>query len=164
MALGDDLEAIQLFADAKPGDKVLVAVKLLPTVDEKQFDHVDLNISFAPTRPNPEDLREELVSAAALVPSLAPGSAADRATLSRSIAEVDFAALERPSSAHSAGPQAAFDASLRQAQATLMALRPMLRQATLHPYRQLAYRRGMALAVDPKRWTWCAARSVRRCS
>ena len=37
VALGEDLEPIVLFDDAKPGDKVLVAVKLLPTVDEKRI-------------------------------------------------------------------------------------------------------------------------------
>src|SRR5260370_36508132 len=37
VALGDDLEPIVLFDKAKPGDKVLVAVKLLPTVDNKVF-------------------------------------------------------------------------------------------------------------------------------
>ena len=32
VAMGDNLEQVQLFGDAKPGDKILVAVKLLPTV------------------------------------------------------------------------------------------------------------------------------------
>ncbi len=35
VALGDDLEPIVLFDNAKPGDKVTVAVKLLHTVDTK---------------------------------------------------------------------------------------------------------------------------------
>src|SRR5271170_2555585 len=35
VALGDDLEPIVLFDQAKPGDKVLIAVKLLGTVDKK---------------------------------------------------------------------------------------------------------------------------------
>ncbi len=37
VALGDDLEPIVLFDNAKPGDKVTVAVKLLHTVDKKTF-------------------------------------------------------------------------------------------------------------------------------
>ena len=125
VALGDDLEQVQLFSNAKPGDKVLVAVKLLPTVDDKNFDHVEMKITFAPKRPNPEDLREELVSAAYLVPSLAPDSAADQQTLAHAIETVDLKALDR-------GAQAPFDASLRQADVTLSALRPMLQKATLH--------------------------------
>ena len=125
VALGDDLEAIELFSNAKPGDKVLVAVKLLPTVDVKRFNRVDLNITFAPSRPNPDDLREELVSAAALVPSLAPGSQQDRKTVTDSIGEVNFAALDGAN-------QAAFDASLRRSLTTLATLRPMLQSATYH--------------------------------
>jgi len=34
-AMGDDLEPVVLFDDAKPGDKVTVAVKLLHTVDKR---------------------------------------------------------------------------------------------------------------------------------
>ena len=37
VAMGEDLEPIVLFDQAKPGDKVLVAVKLLHTVDQKHF-------------------------------------------------------------------------------------------------------------------------------
>ena len=37
VALGDDLEPIVLFDKAKPGEKVLVAVKLLHTVDNKNI-------------------------------------------------------------------------------------------------------------------------------
>lgn len=125
VALGDDLEAVELFSDAKPGEKVLVAVKLLPTVDDKRFDHVSLKITFSPSRPNPEDLREELVSAAALVPSLAPNSQADRQTLTKSIAEVNIGALDKDN-------QAAFDTSLKLSLSTLRALRPTLQTANMH--------------------------------
>ncbi|NYF78896.1 alpha-mannosidase [Granulicella arctica] len=125
VALGDDLEQVQLFSDAKPGEKVLVAVKLLPTVDVKRFDGVDMKISFTAKRPNPEDLRTEFVSAGAMVPSLAPGSEADRKILTKAVGEVDLKALD-------AANQAKFDASLRQAQTTLSALRPLLQTATFH--------------------------------
>ena len=39
--MGEDLEPIVLFDNAKPGDKVLVAVKLLQTVDEKALPRRD---------------------------------------------------------------------------------------------------------------------------
>ncbi len=125
VALGDDLEQVQLFSGAKPGDKVLVAVKLLPTVDDKTFDHVEMKITFAPARPNPEDLREELVSAGSLLPSLTPDAEANHKSLTAAVEEINLKALD-------GGDQAAFDASLRKAQATLEALRPTLQQATLH--------------------------------
>jgi alpha-mannosidase len=125
VALGDDLEPIVLFDNAQPGDKVLVAVKLLHTVDKKTFDGSELKIDFAESRPNPEDLRLELLSAALLVPSLSTDVSTDTATLQKAISDVDLSALD-------SGDQAKFDASLKQAQSTLEALKPMMDRATFH--------------------------------
>src|SRR6266403_840139 len=88
VAMGDDLEPIVLFDDAKPGDKVAVAVKLLPTVDEKRFAGVDTRIEFASTRPSPDDLRKELLSSAVLIPSLAKDPASDQAVLEKASGDV----------------------------------------------------------------------------
>ena len=52
-------------------------------------------LASLPSRPNPKDLRQELVSAATLIPSLAPGSEADRKVVTDSINQVDCSALER---------------------------------------------------------------------
>ena len=71
VAMGDDLEPVVLVDQAKPGDTVTVAVKLLHTVDDKTFQGATLKIDFSESRPNPEDLREEFLSAALLVPALA---------------------------------------------------------------------------------------------
>ncbi len=125
VALGDDLEGVELFHNAKPGEKVLVAVKLLPTVDVKHFHNVEMKITFAPNRPNPETLGEELLTAAYLVPSLAPGSSADLKTLGDAMAQVNTQAL-------TSGNQAQFDASLRRSAATLEALKPLLHKADFH--------------------------------
>ncbi len=125
VALGDDLEPIVLFDKARPGDKVLVAVKLLHTVDKKTFGGAELKIDFAENRPNPEDLRMEILSAALLVPSLSKNVATDTATLEKATGAVDLAALD-------AKDQPKFDASLKQAQSTLEGLKPLLQQATLH--------------------------------
>jgi alpha-mannosidase len=125
VALGEDMEPIILFDDAKPGDKVLIAVKLLTTVDEKHFTGSEMKIDFAPNRPNPGDERTEFLSAALLVPSLSNNSAADEATLNGAITAVDLDALD-------AGDQAKFDASLQAAQQKLEALKPLLQQATFH--------------------------------
>ncbi len=125
VALGDDLEPIVLFDDAKPGDKILVAVKILQTVDDKRFNGVTTKIDFAENRPSPDDLRKEFLSAAVLVPSLAPGSSSDIDTLTKAIAAVDLTALTN-------GDQAAFDASLKSSQSQLEALKPLLQQATIH--------------------------------
>jgi alpha-mannosidase len=125
VALGDDLEPIVLLDKAKPGDKVLVAVKLLRTVDNKNFGGAHLKIDFAENRPNPEDLRLEILSAALLIPSLSKDVAADTATLEKGIDSIDLDALTAKNSAK-------FDASLNQAQSTLEGLKPLLQQGTLH--------------------------------
>jgi alpha-mannosidase len=125
VALGDDLEPIVLFDNAKPGDRVLVAVKLLATVDQKHFRGSPMKIDFSESRPNPEDERKEFISAALLVPSLSTNVSADQATLLKAITSVDLSALD-------AANQQKFDASLTLAQSTLEALRPLLQQATLH--------------------------------
>jgi alpha-mannosidase len=125
VALGDDLEPVVLFDSAKPGDKITVAVKLLHTVDTKSFRGASLNIDFPSGRPNPEDLRVEFLSAAQLVPSLAPNDPAPMATLNEAIATVDGKALD-------AHDQTKFDASLTASVNKLQALLPLLQKATFH--------------------------------
>ncbi len=68
--MGEDLEPIILLDPVKPGDKVLVAVKLLQTIDEKHFDDAIVRVEFTNSRPSPLDLLNEIESAAALSPSL----------------------------------------------------------------------------------------------
>ena len=46
VALGDDLEPIVLVDQAKPGESVQVAVKLLHTVEEKGFNGATMRIEF----------------------------------------------------------------------------------------------------------------------
>jgi alpha-mannosidase len=125
VAMGDDLEPIVLFDRAKPGDRVLIAVKLMATVDRKHFNGSPMTISFSSERPSPQDVGEEFLSAAVLIPSLSTDQATDRATLDKAISQVDLKALDN-------GDQMQFDASLREAHATLEALQPMMHEATLH--------------------------------
>jgi alpha-mannosidase len=132
VAMGDDLEPTVLFDNAQPGDKVVVAIKLLQTVDVKTFRGVKLRVDFSERRPNPEDLREEFLAAAELVPSLAPRKTDAVSTgiqpmdlLNGSIGKVDLKALDEQD-------QAKFDASLKAAQAGMELLRPLLQQATFH--------------------------------
>ncbi len=125
VAMGDDLEPIVLFDAAKPGEKVVVAVKLLHTVDTKGFYGSTLKIDFPEGRPNPEDLREEFLVASLLVPSLAPNDAAQMSTLTGAIGAVDLKALD-------AKNQGKFDASLKEAHTRLEALLPLMQTATWH--------------------------------
>jgi alpha-mannosidase len=126
VALGDDLEPVVLFDSAKPGDKVTVAIKLLHTVDTKGVRGASLNIDFPENRPNPEDLREEFLSAAVLIPTLAgQGDSSSMNTLNDAIHAVDMKALD-------AKDQGAFDASLKAAHTKLEALLPLIETMTWH--------------------------------
>jgi len=125
VAMGDDLEPIVLLDQCRPGDKVVVAVKLLHTVDDKRFRGATLRIEFPASRPNPEDLRLEFLSATYLVPSLAPSDPAPMTTLNSAIQSIDLTALD-------AGDQSKFDLSLTAAESRLQALEPLLTQATFH--------------------------------
>jgi alpha-mannosidase len=125
VALGESLEKIELFDHAKPGDRMLIAVKLLATAGAKQFQGANETINFAASRPDPQDLHDEFLSAAFLVPSFSKDVAADQATLVKAVEQVDLKALD-------AGNQEQFDASLKQSDSTLEALKPLLAQATLH--------------------------------
>jgi alpha-mannosidase len=125
VALGDDLEPVVLFDGAKPGEKVTVAIKLLHTVDTKSIRGATVRVDFPENRPSPEDLRIEFLSAALVVPTLAPGDASQMATLNGAISTVDLKALD-------AHDQAAFDSSLKAAHGKLEALLPLMQTATWH--------------------------------
>jgi alpha-mannosidase len=130
VALGDDLEPIVLFAPAKPGDKVLVAVKLLHTVDVKSFTGVELRVEPNPddpassARPNPQDIRIQCITAANLLPALPTPRKDLLPTVEAAIAAIDTDALKT-------ADQAAFDASLRKAQQILAPLHPVLQEAKM---------------------------------
>ncbi len=130
VALGDDLEPIVLFEPAKPGDKVLVAVKLLHTVDEKTFAGVNLKIEPNPNatgpsaRPNPENIRIQCITAANILPALPTPRKDLLPKVEEAVAAIDLKALD-------SGNQSAFDASLNKAQSILTELHPVLSQATV---------------------------------
>jgi len=125
VALGETLEQLELFNHAKPGDRILVAVKLLGTTVPKRFDNSSERVEFSDARPNPQDLHDEFISAMQLIPSLSKSIDNDEGTLRKAIEEVDFKALDD-------GNQQQFDASLHAASLTLEALRPMLQTAIVH--------------------------------
>ena len=126
--MGDDLEPVVLFDQAKPGDKVTVAVKLLhtPRWTRRRFAARRCGWSFRTSRPDPQDLRLEFLTAARLVPSLAPGDAAQMADAERArLLRWIWQALD-------AHDQAGFDASLKAAHAKLEPLKPLLQEGTIH--------------------------------
>lgn len=119
VAMGDDLEPIVLFDDAKPGDKILIAVKLLHTVDQKTFAGAILKIDFSEARPHPSDLLQELESIAALTRGQWASAPSVKQQFDAAAGAVDLGALEQAN-------QQAFDASLRNAQSALERMKPEL--------------------------------------
>jgi alpha-mannosidase len=125
VAMGEDLEPIVLFDGAKPGEKIVVAVKLLHTVDVKKFTAAEAKIDFVASRPNPAVFVDEVKSAAILLPSIeTTAAAASEQQLNSAVGQVDVAALAK-------ADQTAFDASLRKAQSQLELLRPMLEKVAI---------------------------------
>jgi alpha-mannosidase len=109
VAMGDDLEPIVLFDEAKPGDKVVVAVKLLHTVDEKSFRGATLRIEFPENRGPIRRPAHGVLPRAAGALASRPAMPQRLATLNDAIAAVDLKALD-------AHDQAKFDASLKASQ------------------------------------------------
>src|ERR1700690_1007765 len=124
VALGEDLEPIVLFDPAKPGDKVLVAIKILYTEDTKHFAGADLRIDFTSSRPNPSDILQEMQVVSKMIPSLGPDAAAVQQKLEAAASAVNLKALEQANQPH-------FDFSLQEAQTDLDALKPKLAGTTI---------------------------------
>ena len=126
VALGEDLEPIVLAEPAHPGDRILVAVKLLQTVDVKTFSGVTMHITLATDsgRPDPNDLRIECIAAANLLPALPKPRPDLLPRVEAAVAAIDFGALAKAN-------QPAFDTSLREAQTILDELHPVLAQAQI---------------------------------
>ncbi len=131
VAMGEAMEPISLFEDAKPGDKVVVAVKALDSADAKHFRQANLDIAFPKSRPNPQTFRLEALSATYLIPALLQKHSdgdeikKDAAILESAIAAVDLKAMHN-------GDQSTFDASLKRATAKLDVLRPLIAQANFY--------------------------------
>jgi alpha-mannosidase len=120
VAMGEDLEPIVLFDGAKPGDKILVAVKILHTVDQKFFAGASLSIDFSAARPNPCDLLQEIESVAILTRAQWASTPSMEQQFDAAAMDVDLNALKHAN-------QQEFDASLRKAQGALEQMKPELR-------------------------------------
>ncbi|RRA50169.1 alpha-mannosidase [Acidipila sp. EB88] len=128
VALGADLEPIVLTESAKPGERILIAVKLLQTAGPKTFRGAMLHVDYPADRPNPSEVRAEALSAMALIPSLSKDVNADKATVEKALAAINLKALDMPG----ATARQQFDTSLHAAQTQLEVLRPMLQQVSFH--------------------------------
>jgi alpha-mannosidase len=121
----DMQQPIPLTENAQPGQKFLVAVRILAGDVETEIFESKLTIRPASSRPDPSILRMEILSAEPVIAAYEEGKAERQAQLESAVSAIDFSALDR-------GDQAGFDNSLRQSQAKLEALKPWLQQFKIH--------------------------------
>jgi alpha-mannosidase len=120
----DMQQPILLTENAQPGQKFLIAVRVDNAAVGTQMYRSQLNLEAAPDRPEPNILREEILSVRPLAAAFPDGKTEREGQIDASVKAIDFAALDR-------GDQSAFDNSLRQAQAKLKVLDPWLKQFTI---------------------------------
>ena len=124
IAMGESLEPTEVAKRVKPGDKILLAIKVLAVSGEHHL-RARLNIVPSPERPSPLVLADELRSADALVAALSDNPAERKQQLEAAYQAVDLKALD-------SADQSGFDASLRSAQQKLEPLRPLFQKYTIH--------------------------------
>jgi alpha-mannosidase len=121
----DNILPVLLSANAQPGQKFLVAARVVTGDDvQSEFFHSTLVIEPPSTRPDPSLLRTEILAARPVIAAYEDGKAAREQQLEAAVKSIDFSPLER-------GDQAGFDASLKAAQAKLEDLKPWLQQFTI---------------------------------
>src|SRR6266853_1529136 len=120
----DTQQPVLLTENAQPGQRFLIAVRVDNAPVGTQMYRSGLNLEAASTRPDPNILREEIVSVRPIAAAFPEGETEREAQMDASVKAIDFAALDR-------GDQSAFDESLRQAQAKLKVLDPWLKQFTI---------------------------------
>jgi alpha-mannosidase len=148
VAMGEDLEPIVMFDKARPGDRVVIAVKALHTVDTKTLYGAEATVQFSDSgpdaRPNPLMFATEARCAQVLLPSVAPDNTQAPAALNAAISLVSMDALAN-------GDKKKFDESLTQASQQLAQLRPLLQQTMI---------RMAGNAHIDAAWLWPASETV----
>ena len=118
----DDILPMLLTENAQPGQKFLIAARVVAGDDvQSEFFRSELTLRPPTTRPDPTFLRTELLAARPIINAYEEGKAERQQQLIEAFKAIDFLPLDR-------GDQAVFDASLKQAQSKLAALKPWLQQ------------------------------------
>jgi alpha-mannosidase len=122
---------ITLIENAQPGQKLALAVRVLDSGgggccggNSSRIEHAELRIEPPANRPDPALMRLEILSAEPLIAAYPDGKAERERELDSAVKAIDLAALDK-------GDQQAFDASLRDAQSKLDALRPYMKQFSI---------------------------------
>ena len=121
----DNILPVLLTESAQPGQKFLVAARVVAG-DEQQseFFHSELVMDAPKSRPDPAQLRLELLASRPIIAAYEDGKADRQRQYDEAVKAIDFSPLEK-------GDQAAFDSSLKSAQSKLAVLRPWLQQFTI---------------------------------
>jgi len=123
---------ITLTSNAQPGEKIAIALRVLPSAGVTccggpsltRLEGAQLLITPPVDRPDPAVLRLEILSAQLLVAAYPDGKAEREQTLDTAVKAIDLKALDDTN-------QQAFDASLRASQAKLDELRPYMNQFSI---------------------------------
>ncbi len=120
----DDILPVLLTENAQPGQKFLVAARVVAK-DDEQFEFFHSELTIQPSgRPDPEFLRTEFLAVRPIIGAYEEGKAEREQELDAAIKAIDFSPLDR-------GDQAGFDASLKASDAQLQTLRPWLQHFTV---------------------------------
>ena len=128
----DSQVPITLTQDAQPGQKLLIAVRIVASgtvgccggAPETYLSAASLMFEPGESRPDPTILRQEIMAAELLIAAYPDGKAERQQQLDAVVKAIDLGALDK-------GDQAAFDASLKSAQGKLDVLRPYMKQFTV---------------------------------
>jgi alpha-mannosidase len=128
----DSQVPIVLTQSAQPGQKLQIAMRMLSSglvgccggPDQVKLDRASLFFTPPDAHPDPALLRQEIMAAELLVAAYSEGKAQREQQLDAVVKAIDLGALDK-------GDQAAFDSSLKAAQAKLDALKPYMSQFTI---------------------------------
>ncbi|HEX8799632.1 MAG TPA: alpha-mannosidase, partial [Terriglobales bacterium] len=128
----DSQVPITLTQNAQPGQKLLIAARILPSgtvgccggPPNTYLSAASLRFDPPDTRPDPAILRQEIMAAELLIAAYPDGKAERQQQLDAAVKAIDLGALDK-------ADQAAFDASLKAAQSKLDALKPYMSQFTI---------------------------------
>jgi alpha-mannosidase len=122
---------ITLIENAQPGQKLLLAVRVLDAGgggccggNSTRIERAELRIEPPANRPDPALMRLQILSAEPLIAAYSDGKAERQQQLAAAVKAINLAALDQ-------GDQQTFDASLRDAQTKLDALRPYMKQFSI---------------------------------
>src|SRR5271166_2792726 len=126
---GDSQVPITLTQSAQPGQKLLIAARIVASgtvgccggPPQTSLSAASLMFDPGESRPDPAILRQQIMAAELLIAAYPDGKAERQQQLDAAVKAIDLSALDK-------GDQAAFDASLKTAQGKLDVLRPYMKQ------------------------------------